>query len=97
MRVRSFMAATAVAGSLFVTGAGSAAAAPDPVAHLQNLCQGHDGIFVPRPGWWQARCQGMGDVERTVRKVEKVCVTHLGGTLWYSIDQETGTANWICF
>ena len=79
---------------------GVASAAPDHDDTMRRICVAHDGIFVPRPGWWQARCQGSrpsNGADDGLRAPFMICTMQMGGEFFSVATDEDGTMNWICF
>lgn len=99
MKTRAIIAGGIVALAALPIGA-TASAAPDHAQTLREICLAHDGISVPRPGWWQARCQGSrpsNGAADGLRAAFMICTMQMDGEFFSAATDEAGTMNWICF
>jgi hypothetical protein len=98
MRIRSLIAGAAVALA-GLPAAGSASAEADHSETLRDICEAKGGLFVPRPGWWRARCQGSrpsDGVDDGLRAPFMICTMQMQGD-WFAATLDDGTTNWVCF
>jgi hypothetical protein len=95
MRIRTLVLGAVAAITALPVGAASAS--PDHTQTLRNICEAQGGTWVPRPGWWRARCQGVNSegADDGTRAAFMICTMQMDGQFTKGV-ADYGT-NWICF
>jgi hypothetical protein len=95
MRIRTLViGAVAAIAALPV---GTASAEPNHTETLRSICEAQGGIWVPRPLYWRARCQGVRTegADDGARAASMICTMQMEGEFFTAV-ADYGT-NWICF
>ena len=95
MRIRTLVVGAVAAIAALPVGAASAE--PNHTETLRNICEAQGGIWVPRPAYWRARCQGVKSdgADDGTRAAFMICTMQMDGEFFKGV-ADYGT-NWICF